>query len=104
MHAEAAKAAALSPPVPGEQIVSGKVLQKITGDDKTREDGLLLDVVDVTGANDRAVVFLVGYPKYADAVDGEMVNVKGISSGTFSYTSTLGATKTVRKLKYSKPL
>jgi len=85
----------------GDQIVSGKVMQKITGDGKTLEDGLLLDVIDVTGANRRAVVFLIGYPKYADAVDGDLVNVKGTPAGTFSYTTTEGATATVRKLKFT---
>jgi len=85
-----------------EQIVS-TVMQKITGDGKTLEDGLLLDV-DLIGRPGHAVVFLVGYPKFADVVDGDGINVMGTPAGTLSYTTTEGATKTVRKFKYSGPI
>jgi hypothetical protein len=84
------------------QVCVGFVTQKIKGDGKTTEDGLLCDVLDVTGAKDRAVVFLIGYPKYADVVDGDRINVYGIPVGTLSYQTVAGSTATVRKLKYSR--
>lgn len=83
-----------------DQILYGDVIQKIAGDGQTLPDGLLLNV---TGAIPPAVVFLVGYPEFPDAVDGDGVSVMCTPAGTYTYTTTAGARKTVRKLKYSKP-
>jgi len=87
------------------EVLQGTVIQKITSDGKTLEDGLLCEVASAygTAGSPRVIVFLIGYPKYADTVDGDSVGVTATPVGTFSYTTTAGATKTVRKFKF-RPL
>ena len=95
----------LAPAAHADARIVGKVLQKVTGDGKTLEDGLLVDANGAyLNAGGRVIVFLVGYPKYADCVDDDSVLVMASPAGTFSYTTTEGATKTVHKFKYFGPI
>jgi hypothetical protein len=85
-------------PYPGE--LRGKIIQ-IT------RDGMLVDGAFKTGETDdtsRPIIlsgtfFLRGIKR--DMVDGDPIDVKALLDGSYSYTTVLGATVTVKALRYS---
>lgn len=99
----AAAAAASATPAPGSVgtldmpaysnvRVVGKVLQKI-------DEGLLVDCDRIgtkKAGDDPMIILLKSYPGYANAVDGDKINVAASIGGTFQYDIVNGTSSTVR--------
>lgn len=69
-----------------------KVIQKVEGD----QHGLLCQQI---GAD--ALLFLTGYPRAAQVVDGNTLTFSGKLVGTYSYLTTQGSQATVRHVEWT---
>lgn len=93
-------------PAPPESV-RGRILQVL-------KDGVLLDCrsgdyinnsdqTDGLNLKDvQGIVFLSGHPGQGDFIDEQRVGVTAVRTGTYKYTTALGAEKTVAAYKFVK--
>ena len=63
----------------------------------TRTTGGFVEKVNTNAAQFHGLCLLVGHSNYVDLVDDQFVRVSAFESTPYTYTSTMGASKTVRR-------